>query len=119
MTEERIPLVGEELEVSKRRHVTGMVRVDKEVRTEDVPVEMDLVTEEVAVRRLPVDRLVPGPIPDRWEGDTLIVSVVEEVLVVEKRLKLVEEVHITRTRRTRHTRRMVSRRREEARVTRS
>jgi stress response protein YsnF len=34
-------------------------------------------------------------VPDvRWEGDTFIVPVVEEVLVVEKRLVLKEELHI-------------------------
>lgn len=116
MEEERVPLAREEVEIGKRRRETGAVRVDKIVHTEDVPVEVDLVAEEVAVRRLPADRFVAGPLPERWEGDTLVVPVVEEVLVVEKRFKLVEEIHITRTRRSRHTRRLLSRRREEARV---
>jgi stress response protein YsnF len=32
----------------------------------------------------------------RYEGDTLIIPVIEEVLVVEKKLLLKEEVHITK-----------------------
>jgi len=31
----------------------------------------------------------------RYEGDTIIIPVLEEVLVVEKRLMLKEEIHIT------------------------
>ena len=34
------------------------------------------------------------------EGDTLIIPVTEEILVLEKRLRIKEEVHITTTRRT-------------------
>lgn len=116
MDEERIPVSAEELEVGKRRRETGTVRLDKLVHHDAVPVEAELVSEEVAVRRLPVDRPVDGPIADRWEGDTLVVSVVEEVLVVERRFKLVEEIHLIRRRRTRHERRLLGRRREEVRV---
>lgn len=98
MEEKSIPLAEEELEVGKRRRVTGTVRVDRTVRDEEVPVEADLLAERIDIRRVAMDRPVDGPLPDRWEGDTLVVSVVEEVLVVEKRLKLVEEIHLTRRR---------------------
>jgi stress response protein YsnF len=36
----------------------------------------------------------------RYEGETLVVPVLEEVLVTEKRLVLVEEIRITRVRDT-------------------
>jgi stress response protein YsnF len=39
----------------------------------------------------------------RQEGETLIIPVLEEVLVVERRLRLKEEVRITRQQRTVHT----------------
>jgi len=45
-----------------------------------------------------VDRVVAGPVPVRHEGDTMIVPVLEEVLVVEKRLVLKEELRVTRRR---------------------
>lgn len=114
MAEDRIPLIEEQVQVSKHRIDTGTVRVHTTTHEEQVPVEADLEVEEVSVRRVPVDRTVTAPVPDRMEGDTLVVSVMEEVLVVEKRLKVVEEIHIHRRRRTRHLRRTASRRRQEA-----
>jgi stress response protein YsnF len=54
---------------------------------------------------------VPAAI--RQEGDTTIYPVMEEVVVVEKRLRLVEEVRVTQRRATRHVREQVALRREE------
>ena len=51
----------------------------------------------------------------RSEEDTLIIPVLEEVLVVEKRLLLKEEVRITKREET-HTPQRVTLRREEAAV---
>jgi len=98
---------------------TGKVRVDLTTQEDKVPLEADLACDEVVVRRVPADRFVTGPVPDRQEGDTLVVSVVEEELVVEKRLKVVEEIHITLRSRSRHLRRMATRRRQQARVERT
>ncbi|MBY0430450.1 MAG: YsnF/AvaK domain-containing protein [Rhodospirillales bacterium] len=113
MAEERIPLSREEVEVGKRRVETGGVLVRKLVHEETVPVEVDLVDETVEIRRVPIGRLVEEPVADRYEGDTLIVSVMEEVLVVERRQRVVEEVHITRTsRQHRHREEQVVRREE-------
>jgi stress response protein YsnF len=47
-----------------------------------------------------VDREVDTAPEPRYEGDTLIIPVVEEMLVTEKRLLLREEVRITRRQRT-------------------
>ncbi len=46
------------------------------------------------MERVPVGRVVQEAPQTRQEGDTLIVPVLEEVLVVEKRLVLKEELHI-------------------------
>ena len=46
-------------------------------------------------------------------GDTTIYPVLREVLVVEKRLKLVEEVRVTRKQTTNHVQERVRLRREE------
>lgn len=119
MAKERIPVVEEQLMVQKHLRQTGTVWVNLATHEEQVPVEADLEAEEVVVRRVPVDRFVTGPVPDRQDGDTLVVSVLEEVLVVEKRLKVVEEIHISRRRHTRHLRRMASRRRQQVGVERS
>ena len=75
----------------------------------DIPVQ----AEAIEVERVPVDRWIDGPVAVRREGDTTVYPVVEEVLVVEKRLRLVEEVRIIRRRATRHVRERVALRREE------
>jgi uncharacterized protein (TIGR02271 family) len=49
----------------------------------------------VIVERVPVGRVVEAAPQVRSEGDTMVVPVLEEVLVVEKRLMLKEEVRIT------------------------
>lgn len=91
-----IPLAQEELDVRKRSALQGRVVVRKRVETfsHDEPVE--LVHDEVDVERVPVNRDVDEMPRTREEGMTTIVPVVEEVLVIEKRLRLVEEVRITR-----------------------
>ncbi|MDB5301088.1 MAG: hypothetical protein JWO87_2751, partial [Phycisphaerales bacterium] len=52
----------------------------------------------------------------RREGDTLIVPLVEEVLVVEKRLVLREEVRVTTRRSQTHQPQRVTLRSEEAEI---
>ena len=63
-----------------------------------------------------IDREVDAPLPIRREGDTIIIPIVEEVLVVEKRLSLKEEIHITRYTRTERHQERVTLHREEAQV---
>ena len=45
-----------------------------------------------------IKRIVDQPAEIRQDGDTLIIPLMEEVLVVEKRLMLREELHIKRRR---------------------
>jgi stress response protein YsnF len=94
-----IAIVEERAVVHKEVEVTGAIRVTKRVHVERRPVSADLASEQVEVERVPCDRIVEGPIPERQEGDTLVLSVVEEVPVVVIRYRLVEEVRITRRQR--------------------
>jgi uncharacterized protein (TIGR02271 family) len=97
-----VPVMVEELDVQKRTVETGRVRIHKTVQAREVLVDEPLLREEVVIERVPVNRVVEGPIPVRYEGDTMIVSVLEEVLVVETRLRLTEELRITRRRTETH-----------------
>jgi stress response protein YsnF len=56
----------------------------------------DLLREAVEVARVPIDKVVQTAPEIRTDGDVTIVPVLEEVLVVEKRLLLKEELHIRR-----------------------
>jgi uncharacterized protein (TIGR02271 family) len=91
-----IPLVEERLSVAKRQVESGRLRVHVTVDERHENVVHELVRDAVEVERVP--RNVPlAEMPTvRLEGTTTIVPVVEEVLVVEKRLMLVEEIHIRR-----------------------
>jgi len=111
-----IPVIHEELEVGTRKVETGGVRIHKSAREEEQTVDVPLVEEHVEVQRVPVDRAVDGPVAVRHVGDTIIVPVVEEVLVVQKQLRLVEELHIRKTRTERHAPQTVVLRKEEATV---
>ena len=46
--------------------------------------------------RVPVNRFVETAPQVRYEGETMIVPVLREVVVVEKRIELIEELHITK-----------------------
>ncbi|HYP54171.1 MAG TPA: YsnF/AvaK domain-containing protein [Pyrinomonadaceae bacterium] len=91
-----VPVVAERLEVQKRKVEAGDVRSRKTVTDREEVVDEPLLREEVHVKRVPVGRVVDGPIPVRHVGDTMIISLLEEVLVVEKRLMLKEELHVTK-----------------------
>jgi len=97
-----IPDIREELEVSKRAVETGKgVRVTKTVSEREEVVDEPLVREEVSVERVSINEMVADQdMPAvRYEGETIVVPILEEVLVTEKRTILKEEVRITRKRR--------------------
>jgi uncharacterized protein (TIGR02271 family) len=111
-----VPVIAEELDVHKRVVETGKVRITKVVHERQACVDEPLLREEVEVTRVPIQRVVDGPIPVRYEDDVVIVSVLEEVLVVEKRLMLKEELHIRKQRVEARQPQHVTLRREEAQV---
>ena len=89
-----ISLLEETALISKRRVVTGSIRIETrtEIRQESASVELD--RRVIDVTRVPVDRLIEDTPDVRTEGDTTIVPVVEERFVVVKQLFLKEELHI-------------------------
>jgi len=93
-----LPLVAERLRVGRRRVTVGKVRVTKKTASREVVVDEPAIREEVSVRRVPVSRFVDGPVPDRYVNGRLIVSILEEVAVVVRRLRVVEELHIEKRR---------------------
>jgi stress response protein YsnF len=92
----------------------GGVRVHKIVREHDQEIAESLLHEEVDVRTVPVNRFVDGPVDIRVEGDTTVIPILEEVLVVEKRLRLREELHIRKQRHESREPRHIRLRTEEA-----
>jgi uncharacterized protein (TIGR02271 family) len=81
----------------------GDVVIHKRVEEEPYEATVDLGRDEVLVEHVPVNREVEAAPEPRYEGDVLIIPLLEEVLVTEKRLVLREEIRITRHRRTEQT----------------
>jgi uncharacterized protein (TIGR02271 family) len=111
---EVIPLLEERAVILKRKKLTGGLRVRTVVRESEEVIDQALTSDEIEVERVPVDRWVEAPVPIRQEGETTIITLLEEVTVVEKRLRATEEVRITRRRTTRQAAQHVTLRREEA-----
>jgi len=98
----KVPVVREEVQVEKQAVDTGRgVRIHKTVAEHPCHIDERLLRDEVEVSHVPVDRIVPldAAPATRYEGDTLVVPILEEVLVVERRVRIKEELRITRTRR--------------------
>lgn len=111
-----IPVIVEEARIRKERRVTGKVRLRKIVHHEEQTVDEPLLKERVSLERVTIDQWVDEAPSIRKEGETLVVPVVEEVLVVEKRLRLREEIRLTWHREEEHEPQRLVVRREEVRV---
>jgi len=114
-----LPIVEETLHVSKREVITGRVRVRTVTDLSEERVRQELSGQHVEVERVPVDVLIErdaAPPEPRTEGDVTIVPILEEVLVVEKRLLLKEELRITRHRTTNVTEVAVPLRKQRAEI---
>ncbi len=91
-----IPVIQEEINVQKRQVVTGTVRFRTVVHEREEIVDEPLQADTVQMERVPINQPVQGPVPVRQDGDTTVISIVEEILVVTKHWVLKEEVRITR-----------------------
>ena len=91
-----IPLAEERVTVTKREVETGRLRIEVSVEERQDALPVELSHDEVEVVRVPVNKAVSHLPSVRLEGSTTIIPVVEEVVVVEKRLILVEEIHVRR-----------------------
>lgn len=110
---ERVPVVEETVTVDRRRNVTSTVRARTVTHENLVTVDEPMLSEQVDIERVPIDRFVDAPLPVRQEGETTIIPILEEVVVVEKRLKLVEEVRLTKRQTIKHEPQTIAARRQE------
>ena len=100
-----VPVVQEVPAVSKRTVETGRLRIDKTVSEREIVIDEPLLREDVLIERVSIGRdLAAGEeLPGiRYDGDTMIVPVLEEVPVIVKKIVLVEEMRVTRVRRVFH-----------------
>ncbi len=107
-----LPLHTEDVSV-QRQAVKRDVRLQVHTISHEQLIDEPLTHERVKIERIAVNRPVAVVPPVREEGDLTIISVVEEILVVERRLILKEEIHLRRVRTTTRHRETVTLRDEE------
>ena len=96
--EQVIPVLAEQISVERRCVETGRVLATITTQSHEQIIKEDLVRDRIEIERVPIGRALEAIPPVREEGDTTIIPVVEEVLVIERRLILKEEVHLRRVR---------------------
>lgn len=91
-----VPVREEVLVPTTRPIELGEVRIHKRVETVPYEALVEVTRDDVAVERVTLNRDVDAVPAPRQEGETLVIPVVEEVIVTEKRLVLREEIRVTR-----------------------
>jgi uncharacterized protein (TIGR02271 family) len=114
-----LPLHGETLAVSRRKVETSVVQVSTVTQSNDALVDEALSHERVEIERVPVGRIVATAPSVREEGDVTIIPVLEETIVIEKRIVLKEEIRVRRVRVTEQHRETVVLREQEVVIKRS
>jgi uncharacterized protein (TIGR02271 family) len=93
-----IPIIEEQVKVDKKIVETGKVNISKVVHEDVERYAIPFLEEHISVERIPKNELVDAiPPAVRYEDDVMIISVLKEVAVVEKRIMLVEELRVTKT----------------------
>lgn len=89
-----IPVIQEEVVFEKRVVESGKVRISKHIREYEETIDEPLFREDVVVERVPLNQFIETRPVVRQEGDTMIIPVVQEQVVIQKRLVLVEELRV-------------------------
>ena len=115
-----VPIIEEYVTVGKKVVETAHIRVSKTINEKTESFEIPLKQEEIVVKRVPKNELIDIiPPASRYEGDIMIIPVLKEVAVIEKRLMLVEEIHISKLHTEKIETQEVTVRKEEVNVTRT
>ena len=114
----RIPLHLEEVSVPRREIKKANVRIALITGTREQLIDKELTHVRVEIERVPIGRTIEVVPPIGQEGDITIIPVVEEVVVVERRLVLKEEIRVRRVSTKEQHRETVVLRQQEAVITR-
>ena len=88
----RVQRAEEEIEAGTRERQAGAMKVTKKVRTEREQVRVPKKREEVSMERVPVGEEAPSGA--ELGEDEIVIQILEEEIVVSKRLVVKEEIRI-------------------------
>ena len=91
-----IPVIQEQIVIDKQVIETSKVRVRKTVLEETASLNIPLIQESYDVQRVPAQQVLDNPPGVRYEGDTIVVPVMREIVIIEKKYELIEEVRLTK-----------------------
>ena len=97
-SEEVVPVMEERAIVQREVVETGKVHIRKKVTEEKATVNLPIINESYEVTHVPVPKQVldAPPAAVRYEGDKMIIPVIREITVVQKKYEVIEELHIMR-----------------------
>lgn len=87
-------VIQEEAVVEKRVVETGKVIISKKISEHEEIVDIPLFQEKVDVERIPINQIVQERPAVRQDGEVMIIPVVQEQVFYQKRLVLIEELHV-------------------------
>jgi uncharacterized protein (TIGR02271 family) len=87
-------VLQEQANIDKKIVESGKVFIHKKVHETEEEISVPVSHEAVTIKKVPVNKYVDVAPSVRNEGNTTIIPVIKEVLVIEKKLMLVEEVHV-------------------------
>lgn len=91
-----IQVIEERVVIEKELVETGRVRVRKTIQEDTVSVNIPVTNVSYQVERVtvPIKTHETPPAAHRYEGETMIIPVVREITIVQKKYEVVEEIHI-------------------------
>jgi uncharacterized protein (TIGR02271 family) len=93
-----IPVSREFVTITKEVVETGKVHIRKQVTEEEATINLPMIQEGYHVERKPGSKELLHQYPAvRHDGDNMVIPVVREVLIVEKRYEVLEELHVIKT----------------------
>jgi uncharacterized protein (TIGR02271 family) len=114
-----IPLYADSVSIDRREVEGDTIRVTVQTNTREQVIDEKLAHTRVEIERRPIGRTIDAAPPVRTEGDTIIIPVIEEIVVVERRLVLKEEIILRRLHTTERHQESVVLREQEAVIERS
>ena len=93
-TSASIPLLEQRVTIDVRPAPEKTLRARRRVVSESRVVEVPVWTERIEVEHVPVGEIVAEAPSTRYEGDVLVIPCVEEIPVVEIRLRVREELRV-------------------------
>ncbi len=96
--QEMIPVIQEYAVIQTEIVETGKVHIRKTVTEEIASVNLPIINESYNIEHVPVaSKILDTPPPAvRYEGDKMIVTVLKEVTIVQKKYEVIEEIHLTK-----------------------